>query len=174
MPLSWSLRFRCWGVKKGALRTCMLNFRYRKHYQNRLICKIYPSLSCLFVKNCLRFSLKYTQGWLSLTVGLSGMSLKALWKFHRYPENCCDSDVYLQTGLGVGPRPDGLQSRKAAWQSSERAAGWHSELVPSSSAQPPCARNSCACSGSGREELKKTSADWRNSPRHTSPRYILQ
>lgn len=40
---------------------------------------------------------------------------------------------YLQTGLGAGPKPDGLQSGKDEWQSSERTAGLHSALSPSSS-----------------------------------------
>lgn len=40
---------------------------------------------------------------------------------------------YLQTGLGAGPNPDGLQSGKEVWQRSERTAGPQSLLRPSNS-----------------------------------------
>lgn len=40
---------------------------------------------------------------------------------------------YLQTGLGAGPNPDGLQLGKEEWHSSERTAGLHKLLTLSSS-----------------------------------------
>lgn len=81
---------------------------------------------------------------------------------------------YLQTGLGAGPNPDGLQSGKEVWQINERTAGLHSILSPSSSVHQLWTRYSCMSSGSEREVLKKTSESSRRMVRHTSPRYALQ
>lgn len=81
---------------------------------------------------------------------------------------------YLQTGLGAGPKPEGLQSGNEEWQSSERTAGLHSTLSPSSSVHQLWTRYSCMSSGSERDELKKTSKSSRRMVRHTSPRYALQ
>lgn len=93
---------------------------------------------------------------------------------HAYTVLTKWTETHLQTGLGAGPNPDGLQSGKEEWQSSERTAGLHSVLSPSSSVHQLWTRYSCMSSGSEREELKKTSKSSRRTVRHTSPRYALQ
>lgn len=79
-------------------------------------------------------------------------------------------ETYLQTGLGAGPNPEGLQSGNALWQSSERMAGLHAGPSPSSSGQRLWTRYSCRSSGSDSDELKKSSWSSGRMARHTSPR----